>query len=84
MTLPNTSRGQCPPALLAPPNLHRAEYEERKLYFTNPQGERLVGRLVDTGSAEVVILCHGCATGAAGAAQLPCCACVLGQCVGRA
>lgn len=33
--------------------------EERELSFVNPQGERLVGKLVDTGSEDVVILCHG-------------------------
>ncbi|KAG7671270.1 hypothetical protein Ndes2526B_g02252 [Nannochloris sp. 'desiccata'] len=32
---------------------------EDKLTFTNPKGERLVGIFVDTGSQNVVILCHG-------------------------
>ena len=36
-----------------------AEYTEEKLFFTNPKGERLVGLLFDTGSEDVVILCHG-------------------------
>lgn len=36
-----------------------AAAEERELSFVNPQGERLVGKLVDTGSQDVVILCHG-------------------------
>lgn len=34
-------------------------FKEDKLSFLNAKGERLVGRLVDTGSPEVVILCHG-------------------------
>lgn len=33
----------------------------RDLAFTNPKGERLVGVLVEAGSDDVVILCHGCA-----------------------
>ena len=36
-----------------------AGYEEKKLYFTNAQVERLVGLLMDTGSRDVVLLCHG-------------------------
>lgn len=36
---------------------------ERELTFTNPRDERLVGLLVDTGSDDVVILCHGWAAG---------------------
>lgn len=32
---------------------------EVELSFVNPRGERLVGRLVDTGSEGVVLLCHG-------------------------
>lgn len=33
---------------------------EHDLSFLNPQGERLVGKLLDTGSEDVVVLCHGC------------------------
>ncbi|KAI7836013.1 hypothetical protein COHA_010097 [Chlorella ohadii] len=36
-----------------------AAAEERELDFLNPKGERLFGKLVDTGSDDVVILCHG-------------------------
>ena len=36
-----------------------AAAEERELSFVNPNGERLVGKLLDTGSQHVVILCHG-------------------------
>ncbi|KAI3430988.1 hypothetical protein D9Q98_009391 [Chlorella vulgaris] len=32
---------------------------EHDLSFLNPQGERLVGKLLDTGSEDVVVLCHG-------------------------
>jgi hypothetical protein len=39
--------------------VHPAEYVEQKVYFVNPKGEKLVGLLVDTGSEDVVILCHG-------------------------
>lgn len=41
----------------APPAAAGAE--ERELSFVNPTGERLVGKLLDTGSQDVVILCHG-------------------------
>lgn len=36
-----------------------AEPEGRELTFTNSRGEKLVGILVDTGSTDVVLLCHG-------------------------
>lgn len=36
-----------------------AELESRELAFTNSRGESLAGVLVDTGSQDVVLLCHG-------------------------
>ncbi|KAL4295153.1 hypothetical protein GQ457_12G022360 [Hibiscus cannabinus] len=33
--------------------------EQRRLIITNKHGEKLVGRLHETGSKEIVVLCHG-------------------------
>ena len=37
----------------------QSSYKEAQVSFTNSNGETLVGRLLDTGSTDVVILCHG-------------------------
>ncbi|KAL4420728.1 hypothetical protein ABPG75_010384 [Micractinium tetrahymenae] len=45
--------------MAAAPAAATAEPEARELSFTNSRGERLVGVLVDIGSEDVVLLCHG-------------------------
>ncbi len=39
-----------------------SEAVEKDLSFVNANGERLVGRLLDTGSDDCVVLCHGSVT----------------------
>ena len=34
-------------------------HQEEKIAFTNPSGEKLSGVLLDVGSSEAAILCHG-------------------------
>lgn len=43
----------------AEPAAAAAEAVEKELSFVNAKGERLMGRLLDTGSEDAVVLCHG-------------------------
>lgn len=40
-------------------NLHCLGTDEKKIVIRNEHGEELVGVLHETGSTEIVILCHG-------------------------
>lgn len=42
-----------------PVNCNVAAVEQQKIAIRNKYGEKLVGLLHETGSTEIVILCHG-------------------------